>query len=304
MKKEILFGICADVHHGTRSDERWRMKRFVEEAAERKADFIIQLGDFVSADRTGREMLDVWERFDGPRYHVLGNHETEHTTKEEMLAFLGQKEKYFSFDMGAYHFVVLDNNYLKEGNVYLDYAYRTRDFNNCYIPPQELEWLEKDLQSTDKRCFLFMHATSEVGDWRILNIHAFRSVLWRVNERAGYNKVTMVFSGHDHADAYRFKGGIHYQVINSMSHKYIGPMYTDESSCSKEVEKDYGELKWIIPYREPLYAFVQLKANGLIRIIGKQTEYAGNSPLELHWEHYASPQISYREVWMNGMGEL
>ena len=149
MKKEILFGICADVHHGTRSDERWRMKRFVEEAAERKADFIIQLGDFVSADRTGREMLDVWERFDGPRYHVLGNHETEHATKEEMLAFLGQKEKYFSFDMGAYHFVVLDNNYLKEGDVYLDYAYRTRDFNNCYIPPQELEWLEKDWEELD-----------------------------------------------------------------------------------------------------------------------------------------------------------
>jgi hypothetical protein len=47
-----------------------------------------------------------------------------------------------------------------------------------------------------------------------------------------------------------------------------------------------------------------LKENGLIQIIGKQSEYDGNSPLELHWEHYASPEISYREVWMNGIGEL
>jgi len=70
------------------------------------------------------------------------------------------------------------------------------------------------------------------------------------------------------------------------------------------VEKDYGELKYVIPYKEPLYAFVRLKPNGLIQIIGKQSEYVGNSPMELHWEHYASPQISYRELWMNGYGEL
>jgi len=38
--------------------------------------------------------------------------------------------------------------------------------------------------------------------------------------------------------------------------------------------------------------------------MGKQSEYDGYSPMELHWEHYASPQISYREVWMNGHGEL
>ena len=305
MKNGVIFGVCADVHHGPpHGDERWRMQRFIDEANERKADFIIQLGDFVSINQAGREMLAVWERFGGPRYHVLGNHETERASKEEMLAFLGQKEKYYSFDMGSFHFVVLDTNYAKEGDTYLDYAYRSRDYNNCYIPPCQLEWLRNDLESTDKRCFLFMHATAEVGDWRILNIHALQDVLWRINEKAGYNKVTMIFSGHDHADAYRFKGGIHYQIINSMSHKYIGPVYPSVSSHAKEVEADYGELKGVIPYKEPLYAFVQLKENGLIRIIGKQTEYMGNSPLELHWEHYASPQISYREIWMNGIGEL
>jgi hypothetical protein len=114
----------------------------------------------------------------------------------------------------------------------------------------------------------------------------------------------MVLSGHDHADAYRFKDGIHYYVVNSMSHKFIGSLYTEYSSCAKAVAADYGEAKWLIPYKDPLYAFVRLKANGLIQIIGKQSEYDGNSPMELHWEHYASPEISYREVWMNGIGEL
>ena len=304
MKKDILFGICADVHHTGHRDERWRVEEFVSEATERGADFIIQLGDFTSYCDQGREVAAVFNSFEGPRYHVLGNHETECSDKATVLEMLGQKEKYYSFDMGAYHFVVLDTNYERVGDEYLDYNCRHGFFDNCFIPPEQLSWLEADLAATDKRCFLFMHATSEVGDWRIRNIHAFRGVLWRTNERAGYNKVTMVFSGHDHADAYRFKGGIHYMIVNSMSHKYIGRLYTEQSAHACDVEKDYGGLKHVIPYKDPLYAFVRLKSNGLIQIIGKQSEYVGNSPMELHWEHYASPQISYRELWMNGYGEF
>ena len=43
---------------------------------------------------------------------------------------------------------------------------------------------------------------------------------------------------------------------------------------------------------------------GFVQIIGKQSEYVGHSPFELHWPHSCAPQISYREMWMNGIGEL
>jgi predicted phosphodiesterase len=309
MKRDILFGVCTDVHHHADKDEKWRMRAFVKEANERKADFIIQLGDFVLPDESGSQMLKEWEKFNGPRYHVLGNHDTEHGGgKEKMLAFLSQKDNYFSFDVGDYHFIVLDTNYAKVGGEYIDYGsekndYR-KDFFNCYIPDFELAWLEKDIAATNKRCFIFTHAPSELGDWRIYNTHDFREVLWHANQKAGYNKVSAIFSGHDHADAYLQKGGIHYLLMNSMSHKFIGGIYPAFSYAKAEVEKDYGTLKNIIPYKDPLYAFVRVKANGLVQIIGKQSEYDGNSPLELHWEHFASPQISYREFWLNGHGEL
>ncbi len=302
MGKDILFGICADIHHGTLgADERWRVERFVKEAEERKADFIIQLGDLSAFPTKAQEAAAIFNSFAGPHYHVLGNHETENSDKETVMEILGMQGKYYSFDAGDYHFVVLDTNYKLVGGEYLDFNH---SFGDCYIPPEQLQWLEADLAATDKRCLLFMHATCEVGDWRIQNLHQFREVLWRTNERAGYNKVTMVLSGHDHADAYRFKGGIHYYVVNSMSHKFIGPMYTQKCARTAAVEADYGEAKWLIPYKDPLYAFIRLKENGLIQIIGKQSEYDGNSPVELHWEHYASPEISYKEVWMNGIGEL
>lgn len=306
MEKDILFGICADVHQDHGNEESWRMRKFVEEANERGADFIIQLGDFVLPDEAGRKMLNEWEKFNGPRYHVLGNHDTEHGGKEAVMAFQGQKEKYYSFDCGDYHFIVLDTNYYKRDGEYFDYGGDNyhKDFFNCYIPSFELEWLRADIDATDKRCFIFTHATLEVGNWRIYNIHSLTGILWRANEKAGYNKVTMCFSGHDHSDEYLFKGGIHYYVVNSMTQKYIGPKYSEEASTAKWAKEYYGKSDFIVPYKDPLYAFVRLKSNGLIQIMGKQSEYVGNSPKELHWEHPASPEISYRELWMNGYGEL
>lgn len=306
MKSEILFGICADVHQSAGNEVSGRVAAFTREANERKADFIIQLGDFVTPDEAGRKALDAWEQFGGPRYHVLGNHDAEKAGKENVMAFQGQKEKYYSFDAGNYHFIVLDTNYMKIGDKYIDYGGDNyhRDFFNCYIPDFELKWLADDLEKTDKRCFVFTHATLALGDWTIYNIHEFQDVIWLANEKAGFNKVTMCFSGHDHADEHLFKGGVHYVLINSMSHKYIGPKYTNFSSKADDVEQYYGNKKFIVPYKDPLYAFVRLKANGLVQIIGKQSEYVGNSPLEIHWEHYASPQITYREMWMNGYGEL
>ena len=304
MQKDIIFGICADVHHSKDFDERWRLEKFLAEAKERKADFIIQLGDLTSFSDEGREIAKLFNSFEGPHYHVLGNHETEFSDKAAVLEMLGQKDKYYSFDAGDYHFIVLDTNYEKQGDKFLDYNCRRHDFSNCYINPEQLAWLDADLASTDKRCLIFMHATCEVGDFGIINKNDFRGVLWKANQRVGYNKVTMVVSGHDHTDEYLYKGGIHYLAVNSMSHKYIGGTYTEQSSRAKELKEKNGALRHATFYKDPLYAFVRLKSNGLIQVIGKQSEYVEYSPLEVHWECAASPQISYREFWMNGYGEL
>lgn len=305
MKKEILFGICADVHQGKTCNEAPRLKKFIDEANERGADFIIQLGDFTHPDEGGKLLLDEWNKFNGNSYHVLGNHDSEKYGKERAMEFLGMKEKYYSFDSGCYHFIVLDTNYIKIGKKYVDYhspEYDT-DFFGCYIPDEQLAWLAKDIDSTDKRCFIFTHAALAVGDYIVYNLHDMQDILWAANEKAGYNKVTMCFSGHDHADAYIFKGGIHYLLVNSLSHKYIGPNCFESANKDQLVEY-YGKIKDVIPYKDPLYAFVRLKENGLIQIIGKQSEYDGNSPIEVNWEHYASPQIAYREVWMDGKGRF
>ena len=128
------------------------------------------------------------------------------------------------------------------------------------------------------------------------------NVLWRVNEKAGYNKVTMCFSGHDHADGYLYKGGVHYVMVNSMSKKIIGMDYTLNSQNSPYIKKTCEDpLKaHVINFKDPLYMFVKIKETGLVQMIGKQSEYVEFSPKEAHWDHFASPQIAYREVWLDG----
>lgn len=225
-----------------------------------KRTFIIQLGDLASFSDEGREIAGIFNSFEGPHYHVLGNHETEFSDKASVLEMLGQKDKYYSFDAGDYHFIVLDTNYEKVGDKFYDYNCRRHDFSNCYIKPEQLAWLDADLASTDKRCFIFMHATCEVGDFGILNKNDFRGVLWKANQRAGYNKVTMVVSGHDHTDEYLYKGGIHYLAVNSMSHKYIGATCTEQNSCAAELKAKHGTLRHATFYKDPLYAFVRQKS--------------------------------------------
>lgn len=305
MKKDVLFGICADVHQGWENvDYSAGVKKFVDEANERKADFIIQLGDFSAYGDYTKLALDEWRKFNGPAYHVLGNHDSENCGKETVMRILGMDKKYYSFDAGDYHFIVLDTNYMKMGNRYIDYhseeyEKHRAEFFSCHVSAEQLEWLKADIDATDKRCFVFTHAALAVGDWTVQNLHDLQGIFWMANEKAGYNKVTMCFSGHDHADAYLYKGDVHYMLINSMNFKFIGFNCFDAAN-RKQLEEDYGRVWHTVDYKDPLYAFVRLKENGLIQIIGKQSEYLGHSPKEVNWEYYASPQIAYREVWMSG----
>ena len=85
-------------------------------------DFAIELGDLkdmgVKPDRDETlGFLDAIEaefvRFDGPRYHVLGNHDMDCLSKADFLAHTANhgaaygKERY-SFEVGGVRFIVLD----------------------------------------------------------------------------------------------------------------------------------------------------------------------------------------------------
>jgi 3',5'-cyclic AMP phosphodiesterase CpdA len=278
--KKIKFGICADVHKDIMHDADFRLSEFIESARENNPDFIIQLGDFCRPYDSNKSFMDVWNGFPGPRYHVLGNHDTDGGfTREQTLVFWGAEKKYYSFDSGDFHFVVLDGN---EKNPSED---RAPGYAR-YIGKEQQEWLRQDLRSAEKPVIVFSHQSLENEDG-IENRQEIRKILTDANTEAGFTKVVACFSGHHHTDYYVKAQGIYYIQINSMSYNWVGGDY-QTIRYSQEIDEKYPWIKYTIPYKDPLFAFVTIK-DGMMEIRGKKTEFVGPGPDELG---FVKPGIS------------
>ena len=214
----VSFGIIADLHYANK--ETWR-SRYYRDSDEKltkciemfnaaKPPFIIELGDFIDADEKEIEIgylkrIDgIFRKFSGERHYVLGNHDMATFSKEEFMSLNGSRGKYYSFDHGSYHFVVLDANYNGDGS---DYNAGNFDWTETYIHLPQQEWLRSDLeQARGKSTVVFVHQNlhDETDVHGVKNALEIRQIL----ENA--NSVRAVFQGHDHRGGYREINGIHY----------------------------------------------------------------------------------------------
>jgi 3',5'-cyclic AMP phosphodiesterase CpdA len=302
----IRFGIMADIHQDFMYGAQDRLQQFIDRMNEEKVDFIVQLGDFCYPLPKNREFVDIWEKFAGARYHVLGNHDMDKCDKQTIMDFLGMKRNYYSFDSGGYHFVVLDTNFLCLEGEYLDYEAgnyfkHPGAINN--LSPEQLDWLREDLAATDKPTLLFSHQNMEspYNDFQhgIKNHDLLSAIIREANDAAGFRKVVACMNGHNHADGVKVIDDVYFIHINSMSYYYLGKDY-NVVRFSEEVTNQYKLLANTAPYEEALYAIVTLEP-GLLTIQGRGAGYVGPSPLELGHKntnggHVISSKISSRKL--------
>ena len=228
--KPFTFGFITDVHHGTHGkDQQARIRAFVDAAIARKPDFIIQCGDFCCAKGgldACRDFLTEWNRFPGPKHHVIGNHDCDFQSKEDLLKAWGIPNRYYSFDAGPIHFVVLDRNH------FIDDEGKTVSYDkgNWYsihrkggpghlarvscIDDEQIAWLAKDLTATEKPVVIFQHQPSGVGshdgNWQDLN-----HVIDSHNAKRGRAQVAAVLCGHDHDEQIAIRHGVHHLTLTS-----------------------------------------------------------------------------------------
>lgn len=276
----LKFGIISDIHPDIMHDGDQRLKVFLKAAAKNKVNFIIELGDFCFAKESNIPFRNLWDSFPGDKYHVLGNHDMDICTKEEYMNFVGMKSRYYSFDKGDFHFIVLDPNNLfidgkyipyKNGNFYVDNSQRE------YMDPEQLEWLKKDLAATDKRCILFSH---ECFENTVNNREVVQDILEAENKRCGFKKVIVAFSGHDHTNYTKEINGITYIQINSASNQWVGDEYACLERFSEEINKLRPALKYTVPYKDALYAIVTLDAKSL-KLKGRESSFIPPTPTDI-----------------------
>lgn len=291
---KIRIGICADLHQDIMQDGPRRITAFIKDMEVQKPDFIIQLGDFCRPYDYNQVILNSWNRFGGPKYHVIGNHDMDGGfTRDQVVTFWKAIGKYYSFDRKEYHFVVLDGN---EHNPSPD---RPPGYAR-YISPEQMQWLEADLDKTTLPVIVFCHQGLDNDMGGIENAMQIRLVLERANAEAGFRKVQLVFTGHHHQDYHNLINGIHYIQINSMSYQWLGDKY-QHIRYNQSVDQSHPNIKYTVPYKEPLWAVVDIFPDGGFRLKGKKTEFVGPSPEELGMSPYEYgypivPFISDRKI--------
>ncbi len=281
--RSLCFGICADVHRDIMYDAEKRLSVFLARMRRVRPKFVIQLGDFCFPKPENDNFLRIWNGFQGRRYHVLGNHEMDSCSKQEIMDYWGMKRNSYSFDAGEFHFIVLDPNYLLLDGVSVSYDhgnYFRHPEARGHVPAEELEWLREDLAGTDRTSFLFSHQSLEHPKG-VRNRKAVRAILERANREAGFAKVAACFSGHHHIDYSVEINGIHYVQINSMSYHWMGEKCEHSGRFGAEVEEAFPAMRFTAPYRDPLYAVVTLDPEGRITISGKRSVFVPPAPAEL-----------------------
>ena len=229
-KVKMSFGIVTDAHYadadakGVRyyRESLAKMAECVTLMNDKKVDFLIELGDFKDQDQPATEdatlkylttIEKVYGQFQGPRYHVLGNHDVDSISKEQFLARVentGIKKgsSYYSYDSKGIHFVAFDANFDDKG---VDYDHGQFNWMDSNIPPKELGWLKKDLASSSGPVIAFVHQQLDVAGIRgVKNGPQVRQVL-QDSKRA-----LAVFQGHHHAGHYSHIEGIHYYTLKAM----------------------------------------------------------------------------------------
>ncbi len=280
IESPLRFGVIADVHKDVMHDADDRLRAFIEEMTTQKVDYIIQLGDFCIPTLQNQDFLKRWNSFAGPRYHVLGNHDTDgnktdhpHRFKrEETVAYWGMASRYYSFEIKGIHVVVLDGN--DQGPGQQPY-YR-------WIADEQLTWFERDLDSTNLPTIVFVHQSPERPEGIGLENGAqVRGVMEEANRKAGSKQVIACFTGHHHRDYVRHIGGILYSQINSASYHWLGKDHP-KIRYSPEIDKSHPIIKYTVPYKDSLFAVVTIDTvRGFLAIEGRESEFVGPSPWEM-----------------------
>jgi predicted phosphodiesterase len=224
------FGIVTDCHYADVDAAGSRFYRHslsklaecVDLMNSEKVDFLIELGDFKDQDDPPLErntlsylkaIEKVFRAFEGPTYHVLGNHDMDSISKAQ---FLGSVENtgipssrgYYSFDFNGLHFVVLDANYSSDGS---DYDHGNFDWTDANISGRELSWLSLDLAGASGPTVVFVHQRLDgSGPVYVKNAESVRRVLEQSR------KVLGVFQGHHHEGGYGLINGIHYHTLRAL----------------------------------------------------------------------------------------
>lgn len=223
----MKFAILTDIHLGPEGhfngvlrkinkDAKIFLDDFVEEMnGNVKPEFTVVLGDLVEDDNEANDknnvsyIVKLLKKLKSPVYYAAGNHDLRNISEKDLAELFHYEKLYYSFDSGNLHFIVLFSRASKDETI--------------RISDEQREWLQKDLDSTDRKCVVFVHHGLADQDltgnpWfekkpEYCLIENRKEIRHIVSES---KKVIAVFNSHLHWDRQDFHDGIPYFTIQSL----------------------------------------------------------------------------------------
>ena len=287
----MKFLIFADLHYdpGYLYGADWTtLKKLQKRAEENDCDFIIHAGDFCYGPSNIKDYVTAYNDFHIPSYHCLGNHDCDNTPYEETLRLFNMKSNYYYFDCKGYRIIVLDTNYCKIGDTYVNYSlrnFRAYPDGHDNLPPEQLQWLADTIEDSEYPCLILSHASFErelvipKDEAEMIqlskeanackNYTEVREIIRKANEKTPH-KVLMVMNGHHHHDFLRILDNVLYWDINTTAYDWVSDKGHDlfpEDFCKQHILANHT-----IAFDEPLSAVVTVEGT-TITIDGAESTY-------------------------------
>lgn len=318
----ITFAAMTDLHLDIMHDGMRRMISFLRAARTHNVDFIIQLGDFSYPKDTStclcspdkmpinlrlaqsaptsidkQAILDLFNSFPAPKYHLLGNHECDFCSKADALEMYQMEHNYYSFRKKGWHFIVLDGNYYRDENGKIrDYHFgkyfETTDLP--YISPTQLVWLKEELLTGSEPVIIFSHQPLYPCSRGLKNADALQAAIQEARDTG--RKILLCMNGHVHMDNLHTENGILYFSLNSISNYWAGEQYATRR-YSDDIEMRFPNLKYVVPYQTPVFAIVTLTEDG-ISVQGIEGRFVSPSPKAVGIPAKVTPHVkSWNRSW-------
>lgn len=290
----IRFLVFSDLHYDEVGDGDKRIDYILANAQDKQLDFIVSLGDLCKPTMENKKLLEKFRSLDIPFYNVIGNHETDNCTINEIINFYSLNNPYYSVVHGSYKLIFINTCYLNEHGEEKPYYRKNFKSIPCVhpvVPSNELQWLREELSDGMQYIFFSHHS--------LVNEFANRGVANRAEIRTLFKgkSVLLCLNGHDHGDSFSCIDNVHYMTINSANYAWLGSWIAN----SEAFREKYAYLHGILQYKQAMSAYIEID-NDEIKICGQEGSYLSVTPDDIALHDYKwngvsiEPRISSHHI--------
>lgn len=276
--QKVKFSVFADIH----IEDHWapdsigRLQKILGRAKREQVDFVIHCGDFCTPPDYP-EAIEIYNGFEIPTYHVLGNHDFDKRPHDEVIAAFGMTNGYYYFDKNGFRFIVLDENYCRIDGVDVPYAvgnYFKHGDCRDYISQEQIAWLEDTVMSSPYPMILFSHGSlqrEDVNGGAVRNREDVQDIFRRAHSCG--KRILMCINGHYHVDYMRIYEHVCYFDVNSATMYTLCEKHEPHGLFGEEFHKKHPGSAHLAIYNDPIHAIVTVSEDGCIEIEGMESSF-------------------------------